>query len=383
MEHQPLGLVEDRHRVGDVVQGLVVRLDVALQESRAGLLGSVTSSVQTPTPPPSSGWAVTWKARRRPATVAQRTASRRWPRLAASLARASAARVEGDAAGGGLVQAGGVRRPSARRALTQTGEPSAAAIQAGLGRASRKAAKRGGGGQAGVLAGRRREPQPGQGAGRAALDRHQRRLRPADLEGAGLAALEQGAQAPRMVGVGAHQGVDHAPAGRRRPGPAPRRRPPGSPRRRPAGRGRPRPPAGRSRRPRPRPGRPRRGPRRRPAARVRPSTRSCACRRWASAHSTAQMASETAPAAAARIRSSEVIGPAFAALRIIASEAYRRLCRADRSAMSAAPALPAACLGDRPRHRPRPGPQRWTISPPWPTAAFRPCPTASASWPAT
>ena len=101
------------------------------------------------------------------------------------------------------------------------------------------------------------------------------RRRALHLEGAGLAALEQGAQAPRMVGVGAHQGVDHGLRRRRRAGPGPRRRRPGTPRPRPAGRGRPPRPAGRNRRPRPRPGRPRRGPRRRPAAAASAATRAC------------------------------------------------------------------------------------------------------------
>ena len=56
-------------------------------------------------------------------------------------------------------------------ALTQTGEPSAAAIQAGLGARVQEGGEARRGRQARVLAQHRREPQPGQGAGRAALDR--------------------------------------------------------------------------------------------------------------------------------------------------------------------------------------------------------------------
>ena len=261
---------------------------------------SLTSSVQTPTPPPSSGWAVTWKARRLPATVAQRTVSRRWPRLAASLARASAERSKATprAAASSRLAAS---TAFSQAALTQTGEPSAAAIQAGVARALRKAAKRGRGRQAGVLG----RPPP-RGAARPWRRPRGPPRRPAPpsplhLEGAGLAAFEQGAQAPRMVGVGAHQGVDHAlriGLGQAQGLGADRQ---ATPRPRPAGRGRPPRPAGRNRRLRRRPGRRRRGPRCRPAARRSRPRAACAWRRWASAQSTAQIARLTAPAAAARI----------------------------------------------------------------------------------
>ncbi len=211
---------------------------------------SVTSSVQTPTPAAFQRLGGDLKGAALAGEGGPADAFALLAEVGGLAGQGVGAAVEVGAARGRLVEAGGVDRlkPGAvdpdGRAVGR-GDP-------GRGRAGvEEGGEAGRRGQARVLAGGRREPQPGHGAGRAAFHGHQAALA-LDLEGAGLAALEQRPQAPRMVGVGAHQGVDQGlgiAVGDAQGRGADRQ---AFLRRRPAGRGHPPPPAGRNRRPRPR-----------------------------------------------------------------------------------------------------------------------------------
>jgi predicted Zn-dependent protease with MMP-like domain len=101
----------------------------------------VTSVVQTATPPPSSGSAVTFSALRCPPSEIQRVVSRRSPRLAASLAMASAP-LSSDSPRLAASPASRALTAASQALLAHCTAPSAPAIQAGSARASRKAARR-------------------------------------------------------------------------------------------------------------------------------------------------------------------------------------------------------------------------------------------------
>ncbi len=187
VEDQLLGLAEHRHGVGDVVQRLVVRLDVALQEL-AQLLPF--ADILRPDADPAAfqrlGGDVEGAALagdRRPADGVAPLAE--VGRLAGQ--RVGGA-VEGDAPVRGLVEAGGVGGlqpggvdPDGR--AVRRGDPGRGGAGVQEGREARR------GGQARVLADRRGEPEPGERAGRAALDGHQAAVA-LDFERAGFSPFE-------------------------------------------------------------------------------------------------------------------------------------------------------------------------------------------------
>ena len=207
VERQPAGRAKDGHRLGDVVQRFVVSGDVALERVLDLLgLGGVGGPDRDPAAVERLGGDL-----QRPAAAAERDPA---GRLAA---QAEVGRLAGDSVGPLVerqTQAGGVAGVAgADRGQPGLVGPLYGAVRSGdpgrLGPGVEEGGQARGARQGGLIGPDGRQPQPGQGAGGAALDRDNA-PGPAGLEGAGLAAFEQGAQPGGMVGIGAHDGVDHA-----------------------------------------------------------------------------------------------------------------------------------------------------------------------------
>jgi hypothetical protein len=181
-----------------------------LKASRTSSI-SVTSAQNTPTPPPSSGWADRRNARRRPSRLIQRSASRR-PLLGALLDgldhQGVGAAVEA-LAGQGLGRVRGRADGADEGAVAPDGLAVGAGDPAGLGHAvdQRRETRRGR--QAGLIAADGRQPQPGQRPGRAAFDRRRQPWAPRASNDAGLAALEQRGQLLGVIGIGLVQRGHH------------------------------------------------------------------------------------------------------------------------------------------------------------------------------
>ena len=208
---QPPRLAEDRHGLGDVVQGLVVGLDVFLEGVADVLdLGDVGAEHAHP----AAFQRLRRQAERAPAAVQIDPAQS----LAASVLALGALfhRLDHQGVGGAVEalagQGGGRGRGRADRAQERLVAPHRLAVGVGdparLDHAVEQGGETGGRRQAGLAAADRRQAQPGQGAGRPPLDRDPAAGAPR-LERAGFAALEQGRKLLGVVRVGLGHGGDH------------------------------------------------------------------------------------------------------------------------------------------------------------------------------